>query len=112
MDDRAKRGEAVGFFPLCGLPVPIKDNIDVEGYNTVGGTAILEGGYLKPQGMHAATHEMQETLLRACFLIWLQGSHFAVLAVIIVQIPVVNTQIPCRDCLVGSDIDMHDSAHV
>lgn len=42
IDDKAKRGEKVG--KLCGLPVPVKDNIDIAGYKTVGGTPALEGG--------------------------------------------------------------------
>ena len=43
MDARAAAGEDVG--PLCGLLFAVKDNIDVRGYPTVGGTPGLEGNF-------------------------------------------------------------------
>ena len=43
MDTRAAAGEDVG--PLCGLLFAVKDNIDVSGYPTVGGTPGLEGNF-------------------------------------------------------------------
>ena len=41
VDDAAKAGKDVG--PLCGLAYAVKDNIDVVGYPTSGGTPALEG---------------------------------------------------------------------
>ena len=41
IDDKAAAGEDVG--PLCGLTFVVKDNIDVLGYPTAGGTPALVG---------------------------------------------------------------------
>ena len=40
-DEQLRRGEETG--PLCGLPLVVKDNIDVAGYVTAAGTPALEG---------------------------------------------------------------------
>ncbi|GAB4818661.1 hypothetical protein N2152v2_005707 [Parachlorella kessleri] len=45
IDDRAAAGEDVG--PLCGLTFVVKDNIDVLGYPTTGGTPALIGAMPK-----------------------------------------------------------------
>jgi len=44
IDDKAAAGEDIG--PLCGLTFVVKDNIDVLGYPTAGGTPALVGKFV------------------------------------------------------------------
>lgn len=41
MDDKYNAGEAIT--PLCGMPLAVKDAIDVLGYPTTGATPALKG---------------------------------------------------------------------
>lgn len=43
MDAKHDRGEPIT--PLCGLPLAVKDTIDVEGYRTTAATPGLKGEY-------------------------------------------------------------------
>ena len=41
LDEMKRNGKDIG--PLCGLPMVVKDNIDVAGYITAAGTPALRG---------------------------------------------------------------------
>ena len=49
IDEQAEAGESVE--PLCGLPLAVKDSIDVSGYPTSAGTPALLGKQMHLHGI-------------------------------------------------------------
>ena len=69
VDNQASKGNDVG--PLCGLPLAVKDSIDVDDYPTSAGTPALLGtvmllarmGFWPRSAFHMFTAQMQQSLL-------------------------------------------------